>query len=268
MRFFAVSDIHGFYNEFIYNLNEAGFVPEKDCLISCGDAMDRGPQPRQVIDYLVNLPNKILVRGNHEILLEEALSRRFFQSHDFSNGTADTIYDFSMNPLSFTLSQAQACGEMNDDSLFNSYRNLLVNYYETTHYIFVHSFIPLGDDGGSKDEDDWDSFNWYSSDHNNAFYLPSWRKVPDYMWEDAMWGNPFLLSKYNETGKTIVFGHFHTSYYHNKIAKTCHKEFSKTKELVDFSPAYYEKYHTIGIDACTAYSHKVNILVLEDELII
>lgn len=270
MRFFVVSDIHGFFDEFYYNLHKAGFKPEEDFLISCGDAMDRGPEPRKVLEYLTTLPNKILIRGNHEILLEEALERRYFKTHDVSNGTAETVYDFSTSPVAFTLSPAQVCGEMNDDSLFNSYRNLLVNYFETEHYIFVHSFIPLGEKiETNEDGEDWDSFNWYYSNHDNIFYLPDWRNALDYMWEDATWGNPFLLSRYNQTGKTIVFGHFHTSYYHNKIAKTCEKEFAKgpKRALSDFSIAYYDKFNTIGIDACTAYTHKMNVLVLEDEFI-
>jgi tRNA(His) 5'-end guanylyltransferase len=49
-------------------------------------------------------------------------------------------------------------------------------------------------------------------------YMEDWRNANDVEWEDAMWGNPFKLAEQglNKTGKTIIFGHFHTSYAYSK----------------------------------------------------
>ena len=61
-----------------------------------------------------------------------------------------------------------------------------------------------------------------------------------------------------ESGKTVVCGHFHTSYGHSKFERKC-TEFG---EDADFSPFYAEG--IIAIDGCTAHSGKVNCIVIED----
>ena len=92
-KLFCISDVHGFYDEMIKALNEAGFESDNPnhLLIGLGDYVDRGRQPMQVIRYLRNLPNKILIKGNHEDLFEECCQRGFPYNHDVSNGTYDTI---------------------------------------------------------------------------------------------------------------------------------------------------------------------------------
>ena len=92
--------------------------------------------------------------------------------------------------------------------------------------------------------------------------MEDWRNANDVEWEDAMWGNPFKLAEQdlNKTGKTIVFGHFHTSYQWSKDGKC--SEFGVD---ADFNPYYGKDF--IGIDGCTAYTGEVNVLVLEDEFL-
>ena len=58
--------------------------------------------------------------------------------------------------------------------------------------------------------------------------------------------------------KTIVCGHWHTSYGHSKYE---HKG-TEFGEDADFSPYYGPG--IIAIDACTAFSGKSNCLVIED----
>ena len=60
-------------------------------------------------------------------------------------------------------------------------------------------------------------------------------------------------------GKTIVCGHWHCSYGHREFEGNG----SEFGEDADFSP-YYGK-GIIVLDACTAVSGKVNVIVLEDE---
>lgn len=244
MRLFVISDIHGFYDEMIKSLNEAGFNKDTDILISLGDNIDRGKQPKEVIDYLYSLPNKVLIRGNHEDLFQDACMRGYPLYHDYCNGTHQSI-----------------CMLNNDDVYSNQYHNLkkntdcyryrciisndMVDYFETKNYIFVHSFLPTKKELG------------------HEYVINNWKEAENSKWEDARWGNPFGLMKtvLNIPKKTIVFGHFHTSYA-NKMDGKCIEEFG---EGADFSINYGSNY--IGIDACTAHSHKVNCLVLEDELI-
>ena len=85
-KLFVISDVHGYYDEMRAALDAAGFDEnnKEHWLIGCGDYIDRGEQPQEVINYLENLPRKILVKGNHEELLKELLDSREPTSYAFA----------------------------------------------------------------------------------------------------------------------------------------------------------------------------------------
>lgn len=60
MKYFCVSDIHGYYDQLIDALESAGFEPDNPnhLLIACGDHFDRGRQPREVLDSSPSFPEK------------------------------------------------------------------------------------------------------------------------------------------------------------------------------------------------------------------
>ena len=95
-RFVVISDVHGFYDEMITALNEVNFNPETDFLISLGDNFDRGPKNKKVMDYLMALERKVLVRGNHEDLFEDLCHRRYPYQYDVSNGTYDAVCELGV----------------------------------------------------------------------------------------------------------------------------------------------------------------------------
>ena len=242
MKFFVVSDIHGFYDEFIVALNKAGFDKnnKNHWLVSCGDEFDRGEKSVKVMSFLMNLERKILIRGNHMQLLEELCMRGFPYSYDKSNGTFKTVISFG----NFDGRNFDECCDITWNKIAR-YRELLVNYFETQNYIFVHSFLPLISEGK----------------YNPIYkYREDWREATDQEWESAMWVNPFKLLEQglNKTNKTIVFGHFHTSYQWAKDGKC-----SEFGEDAIFEPYFGENY--IGIDRCTAYTGKCNVIVIEDD---
>ena len=253
VKLFATSDIHSHFNIFINELKAKGFdeYNPDHWLVVCGDCFDRGGESEDLLHYLMTLERKIIVKGNHDILLEECCARGFPYSHDYSNGTVKTINDIG----------GAGEGRSFDECCIRTwnklarYRELLVNYFETQNYIFVHSWIPT-----CKKEIQHPADKWIPLTTNE--YMEDWRNANDVEWEDAMWGNPFKMADQdlNKTRKTIVFGHFHTSYAHSRREGT--SEFS---EDANFDIYYGEDY--IGIDACTAYTGKVNVLVLEDEFI-
>ena len=245
MKFFVVSDIHGFYDEFIDALNKAGFDKnnKNHWLVSCGDEFDRGEKSVKVMNFLMNLERKILIRGNHMQLLEELCIRGFPYSYDKSNGTVKTVQDISGK---HSLQEFQEACDITYNKLSN-YRKLLVNYFETQNYIFVHSFIPIIKIG-----------------YDNYEYKENWREATDQEWETAMWGNGInmALDGFNKTGKTIVMGHYHCSYGHMCNSKGKHSEFGED--------AIWEPWcrnNCIAIDRCTAYTGEVNVLVLEDDFL-
>ena len=247
-KFFVVSDIHGFYDEFKAALDEAGFDPENEehWLIGCGDYLDRGRPPAKVSGYLKRLPRKILIRGNHESLILDCIYRGYPQSHDHSNGTVQTIFDLSDRYPGFD----EAC--LTAYSKLRTFFNSMVDYFETKNYIFVHSWIPL------KCNDDLPIY--YTRDRDFEF-REDWREAHYQEWEAARWGNPFSLAEQGLfPDKTIVFGHWHCSTGWAK--EEGREEFG---ESAKFEPYYGDGF--IGIDACTAYTKKVNVLVLEDEFL-
>lgn len=254
MKLFVTSDIHSFYEPFKKALDAAGFDPSnpQHWLISAGDCFDRGPDSAMLLKFLMNLDRKILIKGNHDILLDDCCKRRFPYYHDKTNGTVKTIQDLGEIGIGYTFEEC--C-----DATYNKlarYRELLVNYFETKNYIFVHSWIPT-----RKVEVDNAVLKYIPITKDE--YMEEWRNANDVEWEDAMWGNPFKLAdlNFNQTGKTIVFGHWHCSAGH-KLLGNCEDEFS---ESTIWEPCYYN--NTIGIDRCTSHTGEVNVLVLEDDFL-
>lgn len=249
MKLFVTSDIHSYFITFKKALVDAGFDEnnKEHYLITCGDHFDRGFGSKQVMDYLMSLERWIGIKGNHEQLLLDCVNRGYWYGYDRTNGTFQTICDLAPNAQSFEV----ACSVVYEKT--KDFMSKLVNYFETKKYIFVHSWIPL------TIEDDYPKY--YTRDREYHFN-PDWRNATEKEWDEATWGNPFKIAEQglNQTGKTIVFGHFHTSYPRHKYENK--QEFG---EEADFSPFYGEGY--IGIDACTAHSKKCNIIILEDDFI-
>lgn len=263
-KLFVVSDIHSFYTPLKKALDEKGFDPnnEDHWLIVCGDCFDRGDESGLVLHFLMSLERKILVKGNHDILFKSLVERGWPGRHDYQNGTVKTIYDLgdaeSGNALDecFTVAWNKTA----------AYRDLLINYFETQNYIFVHSWIPtlIDAEGPMKP--------WYQQGKIHH-YNDDWRNATDSEWEEAMWGNPFKMWKngLNQTGKTIVFGHWHCSTGHSMesiIKASGNDEECTISEFED--DAIWEPFikdNIIGIDRCTAHTGEVNVLVLEDEFL-
>ncbi|MBR2646955.1 MAG: hypothetical protein IKD47_05315, partial [Clostridia bacterium] len=121
-----------------------------------------------------------------------------------------------------------------------------VDFFETEHYVFVHGWIPARQIG---------------NEHRRYAYESDWRTADELAWKRARWYNGMELAhdfKVTEQGKTIVCGHWHTSFGHSKYEGRG-SEFEKDS---DFSP--YSEGGILAIDACTAYSQKVNCIVIED----
>lgn len=253
-KFFVCSDIHSFYTPFKRVLDEKGFDPnnEDHWLVVCGDAFDRGGESLDVLQFIMGLDRKIIVKGNHDILLEECCMREYYYSYDISNGTRRTIQDLGGAKYGKSFDE---CCQVTWNKLAR-YRELLVNYFETQNYIFVHSWIPVNKKKKSHVADRWVPL---STDE----YMEDWRNANDVEWEEAMWGNPFELADIglNQTGKTIVFGHWHCSTGH-KMLGHCKNEFDGD---AIWEPCYAED--IIGIDRCTAHTGEVNVLVIEDEFL-
>lgn len=254
-KLYCVSDIHSFYTPMKKALDEAGFDPNnKDhWLIVCGDCFDRGDESGLVLKFLMSLERKVLIKGNHDILFKSLVERGWPGRHDYQNGTLKTVYDLgdaeSGNALDecFTVAWNKTA----------AYRDLLVNYFETKNYIFVHSWIPCYLQEKPNPADKWIPL---TTDE----WRDDWRTCDDFEWEEAMWGNPFKKWQegLNKTGKTIVFGHWHCSTGHSIASGG---QISEFEDDAIWEPFIHD--NIIGIDRCTAYTGEINVLVLEDEFL-
>lgn len=257
-KLFVTSDIHSYYEPLIEALDAAGFDKDNEdhWLIVCGDCFDRGPDSGLVLKFLMELERKIIVKGNHDLLLDECCKRGFPYTHDRHNGTITTIQDLGDMGAGYDF---EKCCNTTYNKLAR-YRELLVNYFETQNYIFVHSWIP------TEVEYTYASKPWHQLGKNHS-YKADWRNATDKEWEEAMWGNPFwnAQDELNKTGKALVFGHWHCS--------TGHSLFSGDKDISEFGddaiwePYKSDKYNIIGIDRCVAHTGKLNVLVLEDNFL-
>lgn len=260
-KIFAVSDIHGFYDELREALDNAGFDPENEehLLVVCGDTTDRGPQPSQVISYLSKLMRDkkcVVVRGNHEDLVIECCERGYPGTNDYSNGTFETICTLGGAGGGRTFEECIFVAE----GRFKAFVNKMVNYFETENYIFVHGWIPVKATDGLP--------AYYKRYKNGRLaFDPDWRYAHASAWEEARWLNGIDMAQdgFIEPNKTIVCGHWHCSYGHHLKSIKTGKIISEFKDDACFDPFYDNG--IIAIDACTAHTNKVNVLVLEDNFL-
>lgn len=248
MRYYVVSDTHGFYSIMRSALKKAGYfrdtVPHK--LVMLGDIMDRGDEAKEMQDFVLDQMQRdqvILVRGNHEDLLVDLATtdRGLPYTHHKLNGTYGTalqLTDYDMHSAS-TVPYAFAKA-IRETPFYREIIPTTRDYYETPHYVFVHGWIPCVVMGNGDTPDDFS-------------YLPDWRSAGPEQWARARWYNGMDAAQNAAVGgKTIVCGHWHTAYGHEKYEGKKH----------DFSPYYGPG--VIAIDACTAYTHRMNCIVLDD----
>ena len=257
MKYYVVSDIHGYYSYLIKALEDAGFFDETEpcMLIVCGDLLDRGSEAKELIEFMLQLLEEgklIYILGNHEELLVQCLQEiargDSVKSHHYLNRTWDSLLQISeMDEMDAYRNPNELVRRVMQSSFYKKLLPACVDYYETANYIFVHGWIPCFIEG----------FRPYVKYEFN----PDWRNAEVYGWRSARWLNGMELAcKYSiiEPNKTIVCGHWHTSYGHSFIDHSC----SEWGKDADFSPFSAEG--ILAIDASTPDSLMVNCVVIED----
>ena len=256
MKYFVVSDTHGFYDETITALTDAGFFTCKDKkkLIICGDLMDRGPQALQLQDFILDLYHKnevIFIRGNHEDLMMDMLlnykkyagAMFYGEGHHCTNGTYDTALQLTnFSPTQAYHNDAAFITKVYKSAFVSKLIPASLDYYETEHYVFVHGWIPY-------------------KTYPKCVYNDKWRNASSEEWEMARWLNGInaaVCDNIIDPNKTIVCGHWHSSWGHKYINA------NSTEFELDSNYTPFYAPGIIAIDACTAMSKKVNCLVIDD----
>lgn len=275
-KYFVISDVHGFYTPLMEALKEAGYDKddESHVLILCGDAFDRGDETLKVLNFLRSIPKerRVLVRGNHELLLQDCYKSKVFYDRDVHNGTDRTMCHLCRLDPDFQTKWYRKMPFMDleewgkgYDKAWHDYttkpfrsRNVKkvidwifsddwVNYYDLGKYVFVHSWVPV------KSLFDWDDGK------NHERLLEDWRNASQEEWNKAMWGCPwehYLMGSIPE-GKTIVCGHWHVMDFHTHLGHDV--DGYKNRDI------YYSD-RLIALDACTAMEpHVCNVLVIDGD---
>lgn len=156
MRSLAIGDIHGCFAAL---KALADYVPfqDTDRLILLGDYVDRGPDSRAVLDWLIDRARKgplVALRGNHEIMMLAARDDPAAERDWMDYGARATLTSYS--PLGDQ-------GRLSDvpDEHWEFLENQTLRWFETASHFFVHANaypqIPL------RDQPDlmlyWEKFN-------------------------------------------------------------------------------------------------------------
>jgi len=179
---FIIGDIHGCLDMLKRLVEKIKWDPAKDKLIFVGDYIDRGPDPKGVVDYILSLmaeSSRIqCLIGNHEVIFLDYIKgkdRKLF----LMNGGMNTLESYAFHLV-----------DTEDDLLPPSHKEFFASLKYTIaldDYYVVHAgFRPK---------------------------VPLEEQDPD----DLVWiRDPFIYSTY-DFGKRVIFGH--TPFYEPLIMK-------------------------------------------------
>jgi serine/threonine protein phosphatase 1 len=129
MRTLAIGDIHGCLTALETLAHFVDFSPE-DTIITLGDYIDRGPNSKKVIDYILRLRKThqvITLKGNHELMMEDARTEYDDLMNWLLNGGIETLTSFG----AVEFEQIPLC--------YWEFFKSCLSYHETDNHIFVHA---------------------------------------------------------------------------------------------------------------------------------
>lgn len=287
MKYFVISDLHGYYTLFKESLDKSGYSVDdpNHALVVLGDIFDRGEECREIYNFLKDIPQErvVLVRGNHDYLLFQLLRQDLPDDIGYGNGTVLTACQMAYKTKESWKTKYQALQDLDYTRYFlgSSTSNLRskwktvvkrvlasdmykwftssqwVNYWEIDKFVGVHSFVPVLSKGCYIYKKMLSSI--YYGD--TQYFSPSteWREASSSAWELATWGCPYVFMDagfFPEEGeKTLICGHYRADAFH------AHYE-PETSKSGDFSIYYSKK--IIAIDGTVAYSKRANVLVIDE----
>lgn len=128
-RTLAIGDIHGCLNA-LKTIEVAINFNKSDTIIVLGDYIDRGPDSKGVLDWMIDSQakyNLITLLGNHEEMMDEALLCPEAYYFWIMNGGDDTLKSFKQSSI---------------DGIQHKYWEFIKScklFHETEDHIFVHA---------------------------------------------------------------------------------------------------------------------------------
>lgn len=243
MKFFVISDVHGNFDKMLAALIDAGFDKSNasHMLVSLGDLFDRGTQSKEVLLYIMSLPHRLLVCGNHDQRLQQIVRHPdWYDKTDTYNGMRETFASFGY-ANAYELHDAFLKGD-GIMPILRSYFQQLSYAIETPQYILTHGWLPMH--------------------QGTTQILPNWRSAGWNAWNCAMWADTCkcLLTwprSAPANGKILVVGHW----------ATCNMRAATGNHAKDFDIFYSQDKHLVGIDGTAALPlGHVNVFTFEEDL--
>ncbi|MGD0828063.1 MAG: metallophosphoesterase family protein [Desulfobaccales bacterium] len=172
---YAIGDVHGNLDLLKRLLEKIQPDLARDQLVFMGDYIDRGPNPKGVVDYVLGLkrlanPQQVIcLKGNHEAMFLNFLRGRDLELFMF-NGGLSTLRDY----------WGEDWDHLEQLALPPEHRKFFEElrlYYETPDYLFVHGGLKPG-------------------------VLPAEQKE-----EDLLWIRGDFIASMEDFGKKVIFGH-------------------------------------------------------------
>jgi serine/threonine protein phosphatase 1 len=135
MRHLAIGDIHGCIGA-LRALVDYISPCSDDTIVTLGDYVDRGPDSRAVLDFVIELGascHHVPLRGNHEIMMLDARQKKSWLRPWLQYGGDATLRSYSPSP--------GETGSFDDvpDSHIDFLENKLASYHECDSHFFVHA---------------------------------------------------------------------------------------------------------------------------------
>lgn len=134
-RVLAIGDIHGCVKTFKHLLLHEFKIRKSDTVVCVGDYIDRGPDSKGVIDFILELKASgytvHTLRGNHEQIMMDSINSSTVNEVWIKNGGDQTLKSFGVNDYS------QFSGE------YRTFFEGTHHYLKHTNHIFVHAGLNM-----------------------------------------------------------------------------------------------------------------------------
>ena len=239
-KIYAISDIHGYLDEFINALSKVDLSDKNNRLILIGDYIDNGIQSFQVISKIIELeeiyPNQIItLLGNHEewfydwLILEKPTASAFPETIKSFFSQEELNYILKSNPNNF---ETEVRNEIKNNIKFILFINWLKKryrdkrYYETETQVFVHAGI----------DEDGDNL-WHELTDPNLFTNKFPASIGRF-YKDIIAGHIYSeqIAKDNDLLGKIYFDNYNHYYIDGHVSQ------SKTIPVLSFDTVT-KKYH-------------------------
>jgi len=133
-RLLVIGDIHGCFRALL-NLVQFANITENDTLITLGDYVDRGPDSKSVVEWVMQRSragNCIPLRGNHEIMMLAALQGEMPLPQWLQYGGEQALKSYSIDGM------AGSPDDVSQEHV-QFLTHELIDYHETKTHLFSHA---------------------------------------------------------------------------------------------------------------------------------